>query len=161
MTAVSSVAYVTGWRHATGSSAASEPASRLKAHATRAYHHYAKTGFELIEQQIAEVRATCADQGWDGYSARPIEAITVEQAMRFALALPRNLPVPDIVAEPDGEIAFDWAGSDGRVISVSIGPTGTLAYAALLSEHSRQNGSEQLGEAIPPRVIRAIQEAVL
>lgn len=161
MTTVSSVAYVSGWRHGAGSSAASEPASRLAAHATRAYRHYAKTGFELIEQQIAEARAACAHQGWDGYSARPIEAMTAEQAFRFALALPRNLPVPDIVPEPDGEIAFEWAGSGGRVISVSIGPTGKLAYAALLSEHSRQNGSEQLSEVIPPRVIRAIQEAVL
>ena len=161
MTAVSSVAYGPGWRRGTGSSAASEPASRLAAHATSAYRHYAKTGFELIEQQIAEVHATCGHQGWDGYSALPIEAMTAQQAIRFALALPRNLPVPDVIPEPDGEIAFEWAGSGGRTISVSIGPTGKLAYAALLTERARQNGSEQLSESIPPRVIRAIQEATL
>src|SRR5262249_38718379 len=58
-----------------------------------------------------------------------IDSATASSAITFACLLPKSLPLPEIAADPDGEIAFDWLGSSGRVFSVSVNGLGRLAYA--------------------------------
>src|SRR5438093_3276445 len=60
-------------------------------------------------------------RNWDGYGARCVQPATYENALRFLRNLPRSVPAPEISAEPDGEIAFDWHEGVGT-FSVSVGP---------------------------------------
>jgi hypothetical protein len=57
---------------------------------------------------------------------------TFAAALDFLWALPSDVPLPEIVVAPDGEIGFDWNDGPRRVLSVAVGNRGSLGYAALL-----------------------------
>jgi hypothetical protein len=82
-------------------------------------------------QALAEVQSTfeeCAEPDWDGYGAQGVRPETYAQAVRFLLALPTTVPKPEVTAEPDGEIAFEWYRSGACVFVVSVGEGGILTY---------------------------------
>ena len=64
---------------------------------------------------------------------------------------PRSVPAPEISAEPDGEIAFDWHEGVGT-FSVSVGPGGVLNYAGLFGKN-KVYGTEYWGDEIPGPII--------
>src|SRR5687768_13219806 len=72
-----------------------------------------------------------SEANWDGYSARGVSRGTYEAARAFLDALPHSIPDPEIAAEPDGDIAFEWYAAPRLVVSVSIDALGHLTYAAL------------------------------
>ena len=67
----------------------------------------------------------------------------------FLETLPTTTPVPDVVPEPDGEIAFEWDYGPWRILSVSVGPTGLLSYAALYGRTSKAHGTEKFIDRLP------------
>lgn len=112
-----------------------------------------------IEQTIANLRAEFhASQrpGWDGYDAEPVSQSTFAQACAFLNALPRDIVMPSVGAEPDGDLTFEWYVSPRRVLSVSIGQGEELHYAALLGKVSRQSGTEPFLGEVPPEIVRLI-----
>jgi hypothetical protein len=78
---------------------------------------------------IQAVAASHSSPGWNGERAKPVSALSARMAEVFIGALPGDIPLPEIAAEPDGSIAFDWFASRERVFSLSVGETGRLAYA--------------------------------
>jgi hypothetical protein len=104
---------------------------------------------------LALLKQECAEPGWDGYGAQPVNEETLERVVAFLRALPENVPVPDLVPEPDGEVSVEWQNGPRRVFSVSIGPHGRLSYAGLLGA-SRWHGVDLFFGAVPPEIIRGI-----
>lgn len=90
---------------------------------------------------------------------RLTDRVTAAAALNFALQLPRWLPSPEISADPDGEISFDWFGSSGKMYSVSIDQSGRLSYAGWFREDSRTHGTEKLSEIPPEEILRGIARA--
>lgn len=115
------------------------------------------TGARLYDlfERINEAAAAAARDNWDGDGARAVEYSTVEFAYSFAEALPANLPLPDISAENDGDLAFDWYFGPRRVFSVSIRRDGILNFAGL-DGSARDYGSNTVLTGIPARVIELI-----
>ncbi len=62
--------------------------------------------------------------------------------------LPHGFAVPEVGCDPDGEVALDWIRADRTMLSLSIGPTGGLNYAAKLRDRTA-HGSIELGEGFP------------
>lgn len=56
----------------------------------------------------------------------------LDTALGFLWLLPANVPTPEMVIEPDGEVAFDWDEGRGRVLSISVSDVGTIGYAGLI-----------------------------
>ncbi|HEV7401557.1 MAG TPA: hypothetical protein VGO11_01475, partial [Chthoniobacteraceae bacterium] len=81
--------------------------------------------------QIAMLAAGCAEVGWDGGHASPIDALAVRTASDLVRALPEGLPLPEFAPEPDGSLSLDWIVSRHRLFSMSVGRTNRLAYAWL------------------------------
>ena len=94
--------------------------------------------------------------GWDGYQARPIGGETVENVLTFIELLPPDMPKPELVPEPDGEIALEWHRSSSWVLSISIGPRNRLAYAGLFGLN-KSYGAEEWHTAIPRMVTEAMR----
>ena len=68
-------------------------------------------------------------------------------AMEFAVTLPSDVRLPEMSIDPDGEVAFDW-GSEVGIVSVSVGATGRIVYAAELGGQPT-SGTTQLSGEIP------------
>jgi hypothetical protein len=67
----------------------------------------------LVELQ--DILHECARANWDGFGAGPISAETYQTARRLVTALPFSVPVPQVSAEPDGEITFEWYSAPSQV----------------------------------------------
>jgi hypothetical protein len=89
----------------------------------------------------------------------PVSYETAQAALCFALLLPRSFPNPEVAADPDGEISFDWSKS-GKMFSVSISGKGRVSYAGRFSDKSKIHGIEQLSETIPSEVLRGIEKSI-
>ena len=111
-------------------------------------------------RQLYQVLEECGRSNWDGYGAQSVLFETYEKAKRFAQALPFGIPVPEVSAEPDGEITFEWFVAPTRVFSVSVSPNNELNYAGLFGA-SRTYGTEVFHDAIPEVVLSHIKRAVL
>jgi len=89
----------------------------------------------------------------------PVDEGTARMAIKFASTLPSFLPAPEIAADPDGEVSFDWLGSSNNMFSVSVDRNGRLAYAGRFSGGRKTNGVEQLSDVCPPEVLLGIEKA--
>jgi len=88
----------------------------------------------------------------------PVQPATIHYAREFLDGLPAFVSDPDIYADTDGEVVFEWDFGRRRVFSVSIGPDGTLTYAGLFG-HKRAHGIEELAGSIPEVVATNIIRA--
>jgi hypothetical protein len=110
---------------------------------------------ELDRQLAAAVRAALAP-GWDGAGSRPVSSASVVQAQHFLAALPAMFPAPEVSADPDGEIAFEWYVGTRQVFSVSIGDQPEIAYAGTFGA-KRTWGSEPFLGELPGEVLRNLR----
>lgn len=98
----------------------------------------------------------CADAGWDGCDAAPINLQAVHKAVAFIRALPGLLPLPEFAPEPDGAVSLDWIVSRSRLFSVSAGASGRLAYAWLDGADRGHAVARFDGTTIPARILDGI-----
>lgn len=82
-------------------------------------------------EHLRQVAFDCRERDWDSNGAEPIDAVAIYTAESIIYALPQGIPMPEIAAEPDGNVSLDWSTSRSRVFSISAGRSGRLAYAWL------------------------------
>lgn len=83
---------------------------------------------ESALDSLAEVYAEASEPGWAGENSDPVHPLAFDMAQRFLNALPGDMPAPEVNADPDGEIAFDWDLGRDRLLAVSIGLSGRLSF---------------------------------
>lgn len=84
-------------------------------------------------------------------AANAIDAQTISQAFALLEALPSWVPAPELAIESDGQIGFDWHCSSDRVLSLNVGRTGMIGYAALNGLESTY-GRLPFGGVLPERI---------
>lgn len=99
------------------------------------------------------VRATDADP-WE--QERPVPEQVLRFASTFLSALPGTVPEPLICRDDDGMLAFEWVGTDARMLRVRLSPDGMLLYAGRLGARRRVSGAEPIGDVLPPLIRHAI-----
>ncbi len=106
---------------------------------------------------LRDVEAECADIGWDGADAQPVDNAAARRAEALIRAWPDDVRLPEVAAEPDGAISLDWVRSRHRVFSVSVGPRDRLAYA-WIDGADRGHGAVGFdGETAPPRIVDGVR----
>jgi len=113
-----------------------------------------------VIDQLLGIWEECKTPNWDAYDAYPVQQETLNSAYAFIKALPLGFPLPDVSAEPDGHLAFDWFKHPRWTISVSISPESILYYAALLGNSDPRGSEPFLGE-ISDRLLNLIKEVAL
>lgn len=99
---------------------------------------------------------------WDGYDAAAVTREAYEAAKAFLEALPASWPSPDIAADPDGEVSFEWSRSPHRTFVVSVGPGGVANYAGLFGRariHGMEPLLDRLLEVVSTNLARLYPEA--
>ena len=136
------------------STGVSDAAYRLKQALEESLEHYLESRLEFLLPEIESLHDVS-----DGDST-PVDIDTIRAATQFAYSLPRFGPLPEVSADPDGEISFDWVGPSGELFSVSVNSQNRLAYAGWFGETSRIHGIEQLAEGCPQQIVRGIEKAI-
>lgn len=110
---------------------------------------------EALWETLSE--ATRAD--WDGYGARPVGLAAAVRAQQFISQLPTTLPPPDVSADPNGRLHFEWRPGPGRAFVVSVGSSDVIRYAGLFGRN-RAHGTEELGDELPSAVLANLARAL-
>jgi len=115
-----------------------------------------QTERQRMFQALAAQAEACKKPGWDGYGAEPVTLDAYRCAYRLVESLPSGIPMPEVGAEPDGDLTLEWYHSPSQVLSVSVSSTGEVNYAALLGESSRRTGSELIQDRVPADLLQLI-----
>jgi hypothetical protein len=135
------------------SAGVSDVARQVKRSLEESLGHYLEPGLERLLPEIENLRVVSDE------NPIAVDPGTIGAAELFAYSLPRFGPMPEVSADPDGEISFDWIGPSGRMFSVSVNKQNRLAYAGWFGEKSRIHGIEQLAESCPQQIVRGIEKA--
>lgn len=140
-----------------GSWGVSEDAEKLRAESDEVKQSFARTisfGERLsqILEALLEARQEYSKDNWDGYGARAISEASFENALRVALSLPTDIPVPEVDVVPSGQVAFIWSQGKRQVFSMIIGNGKELSYAGLFGV-TKTYGIEYFGDGIPNTIL--------
>jgi len=106
---------------------------------------------------LNEVYQKCSVENWDGYGAHSITPEAYWEARSFIEDLPSWLPRPEISANPDGEIVFEWYENRSRLFAISVYGENELIFAGLYGPNSIR-GATYFGGSIPEIVMDYIQK---
>jgi hypothetical protein len=98
----------------------------------------------------------CSREGWDGYGAAAITDDAYEEAKTIINLLPSSIPMPDIVAEPTGDIGFEWRRGKGQIFIISVSGKHRINYAGILGGNKVQ-GTECFEETLPSVIMQRIR----
>lgn len=135
------------------STGVSEEARLVKESVEESLYHFLGLRLDRLLPEIESLR-TISDE-----NLISVDAETIGAATQFAYSLPRFGPLPEVSADPDGEISFDWIAPSGQMFSVSVNKQNRLAYAGWFGEKSRIHGIEQLAESCPQQIVQGIEKA--
>ncbi len=93
-----------------------------------------------VEAVIVAAQQASTDD-WDGSGARRVSDLAAFHAIRLLRHVPGTVPVPDVFADPDGDVVLDWSRNTRWTFSVSVTPRGELHYAGLFGD-GRLRGRE-------------------
>ena len=79
-------------------------------------------------EELVAVYAECAQPNWDGHGAEPVHYLTYENTRTFIENLPSSAGVPEVGADPDGELVLEWRRGGDRLLSISIALNGRLTF---------------------------------
>ena len=107
--------------------------------------------------ELEKIFEECSSGGWDGERAKPISKEVLRNAIIFLESFRPEVEPPQIAAEPDGAISFEWYRSPEKVISVSINPGGQFYYASLFGTQQK-HGKGSVSSGIPDDLLALIVE---
>jgi len=144
-----------------GPSAVSEEATFVRGNALQLEAHYESSlalfgAKARLLEALRELAEGCMEDDWDGYGAKPVTATVVTRAKIFIRALPDRLPLPEVSAEPDGAIAFDWMPDQSKTLSVSVSERSRVAWASV-DGAERNHGAVPFTELMPSRIVLEIE----
>ncbi len=143
-------------RESNASSTESQAVRKQIQDAKRHVRAVASSMQSLAYPTLEDVMLQCSQRNWDGYHAKPISRLVYERARAFLDALPMSLPAPDIVPEPDGEIAFEWDRGANHIFSVSIGEATGVHFAGLFGSGVERHGVEPFDGLVSPEILSYI-----
>lgn len=100
----------------------------------------------------------CSQPNWDGEGALPITLAAHIEARTFMLLLPTTIPVPEVMPERSGHIAFEWYKRRDCVYIVSTKGNKELEFAALLGSGYELHGKCPFSDALPSTIIDHLRE---
>jgi hypothetical protein len=106
---------------------------------------------EVLED-LDDSREEYSSENWDGYGAKPINAMSYYYAHRFLESLSPSLPSPEVGVDPDGEVSFEWYRKPRQVFSISVAPNGDLNYAGLFGRN-KVHGTESFDDETPKVIL--------
>jgi hypothetical protein len=99
------------------------------------------------------------ESNWNGEGADPIPDAAIQEAHAFLYKFPPTLPLPDVIAEPDGYLGLEWYRNKRLLYVVSFNGQGALSCSGLIGQ-KKVYGTYYMDETIPSEVLRDIARIV-
>ena len=110
---------------------------------------------EAVESLI-EVYKECSETNWDGYGASPVSEDSIFEALKFINLIPLSFPMPQILAEPSGEIGLEWYKGKRLVFAISFSGRNMITYAGIFGIN-KIHGTEYFSDTIPSNIIENLR----
>ena len=107
-------------------------------------------------QSLNELYKNCSVENWDGYGAKSVSEDSVHEALKFIQMLPSSFSIPQMLAEPSGEIGLEWYKDKRMIFAISFNRKGMITYAGIFGSN-KIHGEEYFGDSIPSRIIENIR----
>ena len=93
-------------------------------------------GLDPVQRRACEdaIRSLLASAGvpnWNGEGAMPVSKEAVNVAIGIIDKLPGEIAGPNIYADADGNIEFDWELENGTMFTLSVGGKGDIAVSSV------------------------------
>jgi len=98
--------------------------------------------------QARDIAEECNQPDWDGYESAAISEEALRRSLILIHALPDFSSIPELVAAPEGEIAFEWNLGSDKTLSVTPKPD-RLIYAVYLGANHSNCGKVPFDESWP------------
>lgn len=108
---------------------------------------------------LLDLDPRCREKNWNGDGADPISEAAFQEARTFLLKLPTTLPLPEVIAEPDGYIGLEWYTHKRQLYAVSFNGKGALSCSGLFGQ-SKTYGTWYMDDGIPSEILRTIAKIV-
>lgn len=99
------------------------------------------------------------ESNWNGEGADPVPDAAFEEARVFLYQFPATLPLPDVIAEPDGYLGLEWYRNKRLLYVVSFNGQGELSCSGLIGQ-TKVYGTYYLDAGIPSEILRMITRIV-
>ena len=109
-------------------------------------HPETESSISSIIDEIESIASECSEKNWDGYDAAPIHRDSVNAAIQFLHGIQISQPIPDVVPEPDGDLALEWEIDADNWLIVSFHGTSFIHFAAKFGEGTRFEGKDPNGD---------------
>lgn len=117
---------------------------------------------DQVLRSLDEVFEECSKEGWHGDEALPITEDAYLEAKRLIMSLPiiSFFPMPEIIPEPNGEIALEWSKGNRQVFVVSVSGRNQIVYAGLFGIN-KTHGTEYFGDSLPSAIMENLRRLYL
>lgn len=105
--------------------------------------------------ELLELEPRYLERNWDGEGADPIPDAALKEARTFLQKLPSSLPLPEVIAEPDGYLGLEWYSNKWLLYVVSFNGKGALSCSGLFGQ-SKTYGTWYMDEGIPGQILSDI-----
>lgn len=99
------------------------------------------------------------ESNWNGEGAAPIPDTAFEEARAFLYQFPTTLPLPDVIAEPDGYLGLEWYRNKRLLYVISFNGQGALSCSGLIGQ-TKVYGTYYLDDGIPSEILRTIARII-
>jgi len=130
--------------------------------------NFIRETFEHFERPASrQKRKEAIDSVMDAYAesrqageVAPTSELTCRETIDFLRKLPSTLPIPDVIVEPNGDLALEWFVSNYCSFLVGFSGRGIITYAGLFGRGQKTYGTELISEAIPSSVVENIRRVL-
>jgi hypothetical protein len=111
-------------------------------------------------KQLEEIAIDCSARDWNGYDAEPVSKLAIEKAKELIEVFPIGFPEPELAADNDGEIGFDFYFAKYYNLTFSTGTDNRIPFATCAGEGNSWCGvAEFNGKELPKEIIDGIEKA--
>ena len=111
---------------------------------------------EPLYRALYRIYRECSESNWDSEGADPINEQTFQEALALLDELPSDLPLPEIIPEPTGNVAFEWYKGKRNVYVISVGGKSSIEYAGLFGSYTKTYGAEYFSDELPELILSHI-----
>ncbi len=108
---------------------------------------------------LNELFSVASEGNWDGESGIAVTPQVFANARRFLEQVPTRWETPEVSADPDGEISFEWSSDVRRRFSVSIGSDERISSAWLVGSERGHSVNIFLSE-VPRQLLDHVDQVL-